>query len=183
MRFQVNGHLRLFHRFEQRALRFRRGAVYFVGQHDVGEKRAFAEELARENALLDAKAKQLDLQKRINEKLTDASELEARGQGTQAMSKRMEAAALNSELFGMSGKEGRIPIPGLDSLGQSGGMTGGSVNFDPAAYEQAQTNQILSDVRDNTRRIAEKIENPVSGAKMSRMYGGSGGDPGGGFEP
>ena len=36
----VHGDLRFVHRFEQRGLRFRRGAVDFVGDDDVGENRA-----------------------------------------------------------------------------------------------------------------------------------------------
>ena len=36
----IDGDLRFVHGFEQRRLRFRRGAVDFVGQNDVGENRA-----------------------------------------------------------------------------------------------------------------------------------------------
>ena len=39
MRVIVDGDLRFVHRFEQRGLRLRRGAIDFVGQHDVGEHR------------------------------------------------------------------------------------------------------------------------------------------------
>ena len=40
VRVVVHGDLRFVHRFEQRGLRFRRGAVDFVGDDDVGEDRA-----------------------------------------------------------------------------------------------------------------------------------------------
>ena len=39
MPLAADGDLLLLHRFEQRGLRFRRRAVDFVGQHDVGEQR------------------------------------------------------------------------------------------------------------------------------------------------
>jgi hypothetical protein len=39
--FALDAHLRLAHRFEQRRLRARRGAVDFVGEQNVGEHRAF----------------------------------------------------------------------------------------------------------------------------------------------
>ena len=40
MRVVVHGDLRFVHGFEQSGLRFRRGAIDLVGQHDVGENRA-----------------------------------------------------------------------------------------------------------------------------------------------
>ena len=36
----VHRHLRFIHHLEQRRLRFRRGAVDFIGQHDVRENRS-----------------------------------------------------------------------------------------------------------------------------------------------
>ena len=44
MRLAVDRHLPLAHRLQQGALRARRGAVDLVGQHDVGEDRARAED-------------------------------------------------------------------------------------------------------------------------------------------
>ena len=40
MRVRIEGHLLLFHRFEQRALGFRRRPVDFIGQHELREDRA-----------------------------------------------------------------------------------------------------------------------------------------------
>ena len=42
--FAVHRHLPLAHRFEQRRLRSRRGAVDLVGEHDLGEQRAGLED-------------------------------------------------------------------------------------------------------------------------------------------
>ena len=34
----LNGHLTLFHRFQQRALRSGRGTIHFIGEHNLGEQ-------------------------------------------------------------------------------------------------------------------------------------------------
>ena len=56
MRVVVHGDLRFVHRFEQRGLRLRRGAVDFVGHDDVGEDRAGLELEFLRDGVVDADA-------------------------------------------------------------------------------------------------------------------------------
>ena len=62
MRFAVDGDLRFVHGFKQRGLRARRGAVDFVGEHDVGEKRAGTEFKFARFGLIDADAQHITRQ-------------------------------------------------------------------------------------------------------------------------
>ena len=55
-RFAVDGDLRIVHRFEQRGLRARGGAVDFVGENDVGKDRALTEFKIARFGIVDADA-------------------------------------------------------------------------------------------------------------------------------
>ncbi len=101
--------------------------------------------------MLSPKEQQLDLQRRINEKLAEASAQEKMGNEREGRSKRIEAATLNEQLLNAGGI--KPLVPGLDTASAAGLKIGGAVNFNPAAVGREQID-LLRQVRDNTAKLA-----------------------------
>ena len=128
--------------------------------------------------MLTPKEQQLDLQKRINEKLERAHELETgrttitKPDGSKEVIKsepdprtaqnlKTEALELNAQLLGTARKPDAVNTPAADSAAQAGLFIGGAVGFNPMQFnDSSEQLRVMRDVERNTAAIAEKIQPP-----------------------
>jgi hypothetical protein len=108
--------------------------------------------------MLSPRQQQEDIQRRINDGLALADELEAHGDEVGAGQVRSQVADLNQQLLGSLIK----PVaPQADGAAQAGMFIGGAVGFNPGAFENREQIGLLRQVERNTAEIAKGIIKPT----------------------